>query len=68
MTLLKACLANIPIYLMSVTRFSKWAVEAVNSEMTNFFWNDQENNRKYHLSNWQSLAQRKELGGMGSSI
>jgi hypothetical protein len=68
LTLLKACLANISIYLMLVTRFSKWAVEAINSEMTNFFWNDQENNSKYHLSNWQSLTQRKELGGMGSSI
>jgi hypothetical protein len=63
-TLLKACLASIPIYMMLVIKFPKWVVEAINSQMTNFFWNDQENNRKYHLSNWQSLAQKKELGGM----
>jgi hypothetical protein len=40
-------------------------MEAINSQMTYFFWNDQENNMKYHLSNWQSLAQEKEFGGMG---
>jgi hypothetical protein len=37
---LKACIASIPIYLMSVIRFPKWAIEAINSQMANFFWND----------------------------
>jgi hypothetical protein len=64
LTLLRACLASIPIYLMSVIKFSKWMVEAINSQMANFFWNDQENNRKYHLFNWQSLT-KKEHGGLG---
>jgi hypothetical protein len=52
---------------MLVIKFPKWAIEAINSQMANFFWNDQENSRKYHLSNWQSLAQ-KEYGGWGSLI
>jgi hypothetical protein len=51
-TLLKAWLTSIPIYMMSVVKFPKWTVKAINSQMTNFFWNDQKNNRKYHLSNW----------------
>jgi hypothetical protein len=42
LTLLKACLASIPIYLMSVIKFPKWAIEIINSHMTNFFWDDQE--------------------------
>jgi hypothetical protein len=29
--LLRACLTSIPIYLMSLIRFSKWAIEAINS-------------------------------------
>jgi hypothetical protein len=33
--------------------------------MSNFFWDDKEEKYKYHLSNWQSLTQRKEQGGMG---
>jgi hypothetical protein len=36
LTLLKAYLASIPIYLMSMIKFPKWAIEAVNSQMTIF--------------------------------
>jgi hypothetical protein len=63
--LLKACLASIPIYLMSFMKFSKWTIEVINSQMANFFWNDQENNHKYHLSNIQSLCLKKDHGGLG---
>jgi hypothetical protein len=37
LALLKACLASIPIYLMSVIKFPKWAIEAINSQMGKFF-------------------------------
>jgi hypothetical protein len=37
LTLLKACLASIPIYLFSVIKSSKWAIEGINSQMANFF-------------------------------
>jgi hypothetical protein len=40
LTLLKACLASISIYLMSVIKFPKWAIEIINSHMANFFWDD----------------------------
>jgi hypothetical protein len=33
--------------------------------MANFFWNDQEDSHKYHLTNVQSLTMRKERGGLG---
>jgi hypothetical protein len=56
LTLLKACLASISIYLMSVTKFPKWAIEIINSYMANFFWDDQEDKHRYHLANWQSLC------------
>jgi len=36
LTLLKSCLANIPIYLLSVIKFPKWAIENINSQMGNF--------------------------------
>jgi hypothetical protein len=35
--LLKACLASIPVYLLSIIKFPKWAIEAINSQMVNFF-------------------------------
>jgi hypothetical protein len=65
LVLLRACLASIPIYLMSLIRFPKWAIESINSHMANFFWDDTGDKHKYHLSNWHSLAQRKENGGLG---
>jgi hypothetical protein len=49
--LLKTCLASIPIYLIFVIKFPKWSVKAIKPQMANFFWNDQRNNHKYHLSN-----------------
>jgi len=65
LTLLKYCLASIPIYILSVIKFPKWAIENINSHMANFLWNDQEGKHKYHLSNFQGLTQRKEFGGWG---
>jgi hypothetical protein len=58
-------MASIPIYLMSLVRFPKWAIEAINSKMAKNFWDDQEDRRRYHLSNWHSMAQKKEHGGLG---
>jgi hypothetical protein len=63
--LLKSCLASIPIYLMFVIKFLRWAIDDINSQMSNFFWNDTKEKHRYHLSNWQSLTRRKEQGGLG---
>jgi hypothetical protein len=65
LVLFRSCLASIPIYLMSLIRFPKWAIETINSHLANFFWDDTGDKHKYHISNWQSLAQRKENGGLG---
>jgi len=65
LTLLKSCLSSIPIYLLSVIKFPKWAVESINSQMANFLWHDPDGKHKYHLSNWQSLSLKKEHGGWG---
>ena len=65
LTLLKACLVSIPIYLMSIRKFPKWAVNMINSHMARFLWNNNEDKHKYHLAHWQLVAQKKELGGLG---
>jgi hypothetical protein len=41
LVLLRACLGSIPINLMSLIRFPKWAIEAINSLIANFFGDDQ---------------------------
>ena len=62
--MLKSYLASIPIYLLSMIRFPKWAVEYINSQMANFLWHDADGKHKYHLSNCHSLA-KKDHGGWG---
>jgi hypothetical protein len=36
--LIRACLASIPTYLMSMLKFPKWAINAIYSQMSHFFW------------------------------
>ena len=52
LTLLGSCLSSIPIYLLYVIKFPKWAIENINSHMANFLWSDQNGKQKYHLSNF----------------
>jgi hypothetical protein len=50
LVLLKACLASMPMYLMPVIKFPKWAINAINSQMTHFFWDNLGDRHKYHLT------------------
>ena len=68
LTLLRSYLASIPIYLLSVIKFPKWAIDSINSQMSNFLWNDSEGKHKYHLTNWPSVAQKKSLEAGGYQI
>ena len=67
LTLLKSCLASIPVYLLSIINFPRWAIDMLNSHMGHFLWNNSEDRHKYHLANWQLIAQQKELGVLGIS-
>jgi hypothetical protein len=58
---------SVVIYLMSIIKFPKWAIKAINTQMVNLFWDDEEDNRKYHLSNLQSICRSKDNGGLGVS-
>jgi hypothetical protein len=63
--LLQTCIASIPLYLLFVIKFPKWAIKAMNSQMAHFFWDDTPENHKYHLANWGLICQKQEFGGMG---
>jgi hypothetical protein len=65
LTLLKSCLASIPIYLLSVIKFPRWAIDLINTHMGHFLWNNTNEKHKYHLANWQLVSQKKEMGGLG---
>ena len=63
--LIKTCLANIPLYLLSFLKFPKWALNLINSHMANCLWSDADGAHKIHLANWPSICMKKEFGGMG---
>lgn len=63
--LLCACVISIHAYLMSVIKFPKWAINAINSQMAHFFWGNLGDQHKYHLANWGLITRRKEYGGLG---
>jgi hypothetical protein len=65
LTLLRTCLASIPIYLLSIIKFPRWALDMINSHMGNFLWNNIEEKHRYHLANWSLVTQKKEVGGLG---
>lgn len=64
-TLIKSCLASIPLYLLSFFKFPKWALKLINSHMANCLWSDSEGAHKLHLANWPSICMKKKFGGMG---
>jgi len=66
LTLLRACLASIPIYLLSIIKFLRWAIDMINSHMDHFLWNNTEEKHRHHLANCPLVAQKKEFGGLGT--
>ena len=63
--LVRSVLASIPVYLMSVIKFPKWAIALINSQMDHCLWDNYEGHFKYHLANWGLVSQKKEYGGLG---
>jgi hypothetical protein len=49
LVLIKTCIASIPIYLLSLFKFPKWAINLINSHMAHFLWDNYEGHRKMHL-------------------
>jgi hypothetical protein len=63
--LIKACLTSIAIYLMSFIKFPKWAIQILNAHLAYCLWNDDPENHKIHLVNWDSVSMMKDYGGLG---
>lgn len=64
-TLIRSCLASIPIYLLSVIKFPKWAIKEINSQMAHCLWDNYDGHVKYHLVNWELVSMEQDFGGLG---
>jgi hypothetical protein len=63
--LIKTCLTTIHVYLLSFFKFTRWAIDLINSHMVNYFWDDYEEHRKLHLANRCLICMKKEFVGLG---
>jgi hypothetical protein len=58
--LVRSVLASIPLYLLSVIKFPKWALALINSQTVHCLWDNYEGHHKYHLANRGLVTQKKE--------
>ena len=63
--LLKAVAQAIPTYAMSVLKFPKKICKEVTDAMSQYWWGDEENQRRMHWFAWWKMCVPKERGGMG---
>ena len=61
--LVRSVLASIPIYLLSVIKFPKWAIALINSQLAHCLWDNYEGHFNYHLANWCLVSQKRNMGG-----
>jgi hypothetical protein len=54
LTLIKSCLATIPVYL-SFIKFPKWTIRLLKTQTTHCLWNNNEECHRYHQASWQHV-------------
>ena len=65
LTLLNACLSNIPIYSMSMYLLPKTIHKRLDKTRKKFFWQEGGVKKKYYLVKWNKVASPKNKGGLG---
>ena len=65
MTLINLVLSSLPMYMMSFFEISKGVRKKLDYFRSRFFWQSNENKRKYRLAKWSILCQPKDQGGLG---
>ncbi|KAM0844489.1 hypothetical protein ACQ4PT_057047 [Festuca glaucescens] len=64
-TLIKAVAQSLPAYVMGVFKMSTGFCEKYEKLIRDFWWGDEENQRKVHWSAWDNLIKPKAKGGLG---
>ncbi|XP_071683729.1 uncharacterized protein [Lolium perenne] len=65
LTLINACLSNLPIYSMGLFLLSDGTHEGFDRHRCRFFWEGQGNKMKYHMVAWEDICKPKAQGGLG---
>jgi hypothetical protein len=63
--LIKVVAQAIPIHAMSVFKFSAGLCDEFAQIIRNFWWGDEEDQRKVHWMAWEKMTKPKSQGGIG---
>jgi hypothetical protein len=64
-TLIKAVAQAIPSFAMSCFDLTKSLCDGISAMICRYWWAQQNNEKKMHWISWQTLASRKDKGGLG---
>lgn len=64
-TLVQACLSNIPIYMMSFYPLHVGVRKKADFFRARLVWQENEDKKKYHLVNWKTCCLPRSMGGLG---
>lgn len=65
LTLLDSVITQISIYHMSMWLMNKTFIERLDKHRRSFFWQGNNNKRRYHMVKWGRVCRSKQKGGLG---
>ena len=63
--MIDSVLSSLPMYMMSFFSIPKGVIKTLDYFRSRFFWQGDENKKKYRLAKWSILCQPKDQGGIG---
>ena len=68
LVLVNAVLTSLPIFMLSFLEIPKGVRKRLDFYRSRFFWQSDENKRKYRLTKWNIICRPKDQGGLGVEV
>uniref|UniRef100_A0A8I6X924 Uncharacterized protein n=1 Tax=Hordeum vulgare subsp. vulgare TaxID=112509 RepID=A0A8I6X924_HORVV len=65
LVLINSVLTSLPMFLLSFFEIPKGVRKRLDFYRSRFFWQSDENNKKYRLARWDMICRPKDQGGLG---
>ena len=68
LVLVNAVLTSLPMFMLSFLEIPKGVRKRLDFYRSRFFWQSDENKRKYRLTKWNIICRPKDQGGLGVEV
>jgi hypothetical protein len=68
LVLINSVLSSLPLYMLSFFEIPRKVLEKIDFLRSRFYWQSEDEKKKYRLAKWSVLCQPKEVGGSGLRI